>query len=155
MNTKTFIDWNKFRCLHVSEISHKGRPPSLHYVAVEHVYATRKVLVELKANDRGGEPPDFSNRSEGLAANIDGEHFASRVFPSDVRINVRGLFTSLMTVGALKPWLLPALILQVSGQTRLLAEPAWTVRAGELLCYGTRGRVDFRPSNGRIEYPGT
>ena len=71
---------------------------------------------------------------------IDGEHSARRVLPSHVGVYVRRLFTSLQAVGTLKTRLLPALVLQVPRETRLLAEPARAVRAWELLVLANRGR---------------
>ncbi|KAL2738511.1 hypothetical protein V1477_011870 [Vespula maculifrons] len=42
-------------------------------------------------------------------------------------INIRCLFTSVMTIRTLESWFLTAFILQVSSQTRLLTERTWTV----------------------------
>lgn len=76
-----------------------------------------------------------------VPVDVDGEHFAVQVFPSDVRVNARGFFTSLVTVGTLKTWVLSALVLQMSGQTRFLSVGGRAIRTGELLFLAVRGQA--------------
>ena len=77
---------------------------------------------------------------------IDDENFQIRVFSSDVRVYIRRLFTSLLTVGTLKSWLLSTFVTQMSGQTRFLGEGTRAVWTWKPLCLGKR----IRPSHYRL-----
>lgn len=71
--------------------------------------------------------------------NVDNVNFRIRVFPSDMRVNVGRLFTSVLAVRAQKSWLLSALVFQMAGKTRFLAEATRAIRAREpCLCLGKR-----------------
>lgn len=71
--------------------------------------------------------------------NVDNVNFRIRVFPSDMRVNVGRLFTSVLAVRAQKSWLLSALVFQMTGKTRFLAEATRAIRTREsCLCLGKR-----------------
>ena len=106
----------------------------------ENVEQTSIVSKRREISAKLGSKPIYFERIERAvrdrSVNIDNENFQIRMFPSDMRVNVRRLFTSLLTVGTLKSWLLSALVSQMSGQTRLLAEGTRAIRAWKPLCLG-------------------
>lgn len=75
---------------------------------------------------------------------IDDENFQIHVFSSDVRVYIRRLFTSLLTVGTLKSWLLSTFVTQMSGQTRFLREGTRAIWTWKPLCLGERTRSHSR-----------
>lgn len=80
-----------------------------------------------------------AQRVRWRAVNVDNVNFRIRVFPSDMRVNVGRLFTSVLAIRAQKSWLLSALVFQMTGKTRFLAEATRAIRTREpCLCLGKR-----------------